>query len=865
MLPLCDPTGEVGLHVEFPDPGTMVAPQPRTGSDRRGRADVDPGVPPEGDYLGWACFTNDGSKVLLSNRMTDNVTVFDWATMAVLANVDVGTYPSGIAVSDSYAVVCCSFSDEVHVIRLSDYSVEAVFSTGEQPWVARVSSDGTRAYASCDIDDVCEVIDLTTMSHARTISDFPIALSTWSYISENARNAFGFTDFEVTPDGQHLVTGGARDSVFFFNTLTGALDYTVPGLTDCRQVELSGDGSSIVALGGYSPPMVYQIDLATHGLTASVPVTGYSLGTQGIGVNHDGSKAFIGVSNNSSAIVRFATLDFTVLTQTYTPFWIGTSPDHSLAIGGQYRFSLVDFAAESVVGQSVGITQSYGAVSPVGSRVASYDPLRHEGLYFYDYTTPSSPSYRGTTNSGEDPEGDAPRRVAIAPDGSTAVVTNVLSDNATIVDMASATPETILYIGDRPQNVAITPDSRWAVVCGMNSNSVKIVDLQTNTVATDVPTASRPAVVSITPDGSYAYVGNISSNTVSVVHLAGAASTEVAEFPCGVIGASLAGFHVCSDVRVSPSGQYALVAVSFDDQVKVIDTSSMSVVATLAVGDFPLQIAFNAAGDYAVVTNYAGDSYSVIHVDGASSSVVGTWSQGAGPLRLAYNPVRDVVGIGHYGSGTLVNVDPETGAFVSSVSYASYGPVLQVEFDEFGNAVVLTAASGGSAAYLHSSVGSISLTGQAGYFDYCSSNQLAAVVTPGPDVVAVISLADTIPPTAPGNVALAHDGTLSWSASTDNVGVDHYRVYRHTQAYYETQGLLPVATTSSTSAQFAGSMGDPQNNYFFRVAARDAAGNESPPSETAGEFDYDTESSAAFRAAVRGILTPAEANSGVVR
>jgi YVTN family beta-propeller protein len=834
-----DPDGNPVAGLLPVEIGRTVVPRPRQGGSKYDLTEVDPGEPPEGDYLGWAAFTPDGGRILLTNRMTDNVTVFDWATMAVLANVDVGTYPSGIAVSDTYAVVCCSFSDEVYVIRLSDYSVAGVFPTGEQPWVARVSADGTRAYVSCDIDDVCEVIDLEALSHVRTISNFPIALATWSYISENARNAFGFTDFEITPGGGHLVTGGYRDSVFFFNAQTGAVDYVVAGITDCSLVELSGDGAAVVALSSSSPPVVHQIDLSSHTLIASVPITGYSLGTQGLGVNDDGSKAFIGISNNSSAIARFATLDFTVLTQTYTPFWIGTSPDRSLAIGGQYRFSLVDFATESVVGQYVGITQSYGTVSPVGSRVASYDPLRHEGLYFYDYTTPGSPSYRGTTNSGEDPEGDAPRRVAITPNGTKAVVSNVLSDNATIVDMATAVPETIIFIGDRAQDVAVTSDSRWAVVCGMESNSVKVVDLLSNTVAADVPTASRPAVVSITPDDSYAYIGNISSNTVSIVQLAGAASTEVAELPCGVIGALLAGFHVCSDVRVNPSGQYALVAVSFDDQVKVIDTSAMSVVATLSVGDFPLQIAFNAAGDYAVVTNYLGDSYSVIHVEGASSSVVGTFSQGQGPLRLAYNPVDDVIGIGHYGSKTLVNVVPETGAFVSSTSYASYGNVLQVVFDENGSPLVLTAASGSTPAYLHSNDGPVQLTGQACYFDYCPATRGAVAVTPGPDIVSVVSFADTEAPTVPGNPRLAVDGTLSWSPSYDNVGVDHYRVYRRTMAYFGTVGLLPVATTADTSAQFPGSIGDPTVNYYFRVTARDAAGNESPPSATVGEFDYE--------------------------
>jgi hypothetical protein len=99
-------------------------------------------------------------------------------------------------------------------------------------------------------------------------------------------------------------------------------------------------------------------------------------------------------------------------------------------------------------------------------------------------------------------------------------------------------------------------------------------------------------------------------------------------------------------------------------------------------------------------------------------------------------------------------------------------------------------------------------------------------------------LGDTIPPTTPTDVALSRSATLSWSPSTDNIGVDHYRIYQRTVPYFQTEGLIPVATTTSTSAQFPWVLGDPSVNHYFRVTARDVAGNESLPSDTVGEFDY---------------------------
>ncbi|OGC43537.1 hypothetical protein A2Y85_01920 [candidate division WOR-3 bacterium RBG_13_43_14] len=704
------------------------------------QTDIDPGQIIEGDYMGFTTFTRDGNRVLLTNRVTDNITVFDWASMAVITNITVNDYPGGIAVSDSFAVVACGFSDEIVVIRLSNYAIDTIFQLplGQQPWVVRISPDGARAYVACDISNTCEVFDLTTMSHVMTMNNFPISLKTYSWNSENGRYAFTFTNFEVTSDGNFLVAGGSQDSLFFFNTITGNPDFIIPGIENCAAVGISGDGSRTIAICQVNPAIIYQINNTTHTVTDTVVLNGYQLMTFEVSVNSDGSKAYVGISNNSSAIVRFALNDFVVLTSTYTAFWIGTSPDHNYAISGQYRFSIISFLTDAMVGQHQGNSQSYGAVSPYGSRAVGFDPHRHEGLYFYDYSSPSAPVYRGTTNTGQEPEGDAPRRIAITADGSKAVVTNVLSDNASIINLNSYNVEAMLPIGDRAQNLAITSDSRWAVICGFNSNSVKIVDLLSNTVAADVLTNSGAGVVCIAPDDSFAYVGNIISNTVSKVRLAGAASIEVAEVACGVIGVVWACYGVSSGVAVSPTGAYLLVAASFDDQVKVIDTGTHSVVASLTVGDFPIQVDFDSTGQYATVTNAFSDNYSVIFVNGASSYVVGTFSGGDYPLRLDYNQVLDQMGIGHYNAKTVVNINPRTGAIISSVPYSTYGSLIQVLFDETGAPIVLTSAISNIPGHLHRGADHIVLPAVPSFFDYCPVVQKAAIAMPGPDIVTVI-------------------------------------------------------------------------------------------------------------------------------
>jgi len=102
-------------------------------------------------------------------------------------------------------------------------------------------------------------------------------------------------------------------------------------------------------------------------------------------------------------------------------------------------------------------------------------------------------------------------------------------------------------------------------------------------------------------------------------------------------------------------------------------------------------------------------------------------------------------------------------------------------------------------------------------------DESSLMVDPNSGQAKQASAADTVAPTAPGNlVATARSSSridLAWSASTDNTGVQGYLVYRNgsqlasvTAASYQNTGLL--AATS----------------YSYQVYAFDGAGNRSPAS-----------------------------------
>src|SRR2546422_7624191 len=95
------------------------------------------------------------------------------------------------------------------------------------------------------------------------------------------------------------------------------------------------------------------------------------------------------------------------------------------------------------------------------------------------------------------------------------------------------------------------------------------------------------------------------------------------------------------------------------------------------------------------------------------------------------------------------------------------------------------------------------------------------------------SSTDTVPPTAPANLtAGAAGGTqinLSWTPSTDNVGVTGYRLERCQGA--GCSSFAQIATPAGTSYSDTGVAAS--TSYSYRVRATDAAGNLSGYSNTA--------------------------------
>jgi chitodextrinase len=92
---------------------------------------------------------------------------------------------------------------------------------------------------------------------------------------------------------------------------------------------------------------------------------------------------------------------------------------------------------------------------------------------------------------------------------------------------------------------------------------------------------------------------------------------------------------------------------------------------------------------------------------------------------------------------------------------------------------------------------------------------------------ATVWAADTSPPTEPGTISVSGvsstSATLKWGGSSDNVGIEGYRVYRGPSG-----GPLALISTTDAVTSFSAKNLRSGFSYTFGVTAIDAADNESP-------------------------------------
>jgi len=696
---------------------------------------------PEGDLPRTLAFLPDGSAVAIANRDTDTVTFLDVPTRTITDTVNVGDFPVDVAVAPngSVAVVACVLDDEVCVIDVASRTLlGTVPVTGSQPFAVAITPDSTKAVVAVINDGIASsfsVIDLFTLTEVSSFASSGQGVIGFFLTPESGISGNIFSQFALTPDGTTVVLpdrGG--DRVRLYSVATGIETDTLVVAAAPVAVDVSLDGTTAVVSHESGTNVISEIDLITPSVTGSFPTA--ALQAQVVRITPDKTHALAAISNN----VIFVNLTTGATAATLSTGVVG---DIVISFDGQYAFvsnavsRVIDIATKSIVGVLPLAPCVDAAASPVEHRVVALNNRFREDANVYS-TNGAGSFVEGRALTGEPPEGDAPRSIAITPDGSTAVVAHNTSRSASILDLGTRTVRAIVDTGDRSLSLAITPDGLTAVVCNGDDDTVSIIDLSTDTTVAQVPVGTRPADVSISPDGSTAYVTTVAgSDRVHFLDINGAASSVTGSLLAGQMGSLGYTYSVVSDIEASPDGAVVAVCISFDDELLIIDATTHLELTRVNVGDFPIRVAFTPDGSKAYVVNAFGDSVSVVDINGAASSVSSTIPNVEFPLVNLADDTGTLHFVGNFDSNDprLYVIDTATDSILTGVLLPD---VARAAAYSATDAAVFVATTGGDlvkvavAGAASTVVDSVALVGAPS--DLAFSDSLGKVVCPEPGI-----------------------------------------------------------------------------------------------------------------------------------
>jgi len=255
------------------------------------------------DVINWV---NNNPGIGLAASGTGNISPF---TAINMGNIPVVATISATPVSVGYAYIANSISNNVSVINTTTNAVIATIPVGQTPTSVSVSPDGTRVYVTNQRSNTISVINTATNSVISTI----------------AVAAFSPTSVSVSPDGKLLyVVNLNSNNVLVFSTTTNTVLATIGVGGYPVGIAISPDGSMVYVAN--SSNTISVIDASTDQVKTSIPV-GNS--PYGIAISPDGNTVYVAMSgaNNVTLINTTTNLVTGTIPVGSNPAGVAVSPN----------------------------------------------------------------------------------------------------------------------------------------------------------------------------------------------------------------------------------------------------------------------------------------------------------------------------------------------------------------------------------------------------------------------------------------------------------------------------------------------------------------------------------------------------------
>ncbi len=740
------------------------------------------GSPPEGDAPTCAAFLPDGSAFILGHRDSHNLLVYDADTRTLLHEIVLSGSPQDIAVfpDGESAIVGNIAENTISIVDLNAGEETDTIDVGTMPGVVGVTADGTKAIVGNTGDSEIAIIDLSSGMLLHTITDAPFTMS-FTVAPESGSVALDFSRFAVIGSQTIVHPSSGTDEILFIDIASGSVT-RVPCTNWPRGIAVSED-ETIAIVTHYIEPTISLIDVATSTISSTINIGSNCQGAVALSPGND--KAVIAVQNNCR-VVNLDTGTVSGDLSTATVYSMFTTHDGQSVVCSGYRGSIIDLGSESVVANvNNTVSAPVAAISPIEPLAIMAANTFGEDLVISN-TDGAAGHLIEVLLSGPAYEGDKCRSVAAHEASDTVLTVNLFSRNAEIINAATGDTLAIAETGRRPSKVAISPDGTRAVIANLDSTFATVIDLLTFAV-TEVPISRRGSRVAISPDGAWAYVAVVADgdgvwriDLDSLEAVGGKLST-------GNMGSVGYAYSQPSGMVLSNDGARLVTCDSFDDTITIVDTATWSVEAVVPVGDFPTMASFSANNDTLFVSLRSADAVTIVDLTG-SPVVTATVPVGDSPGETAVSADGGMLFVLNTGEQSLGVIDIAAGVMIDEVPM----PLPPIGISVRNNCVMIgtgtSSTSAGGSGYSSSQDGTLVLVDAATHAivaevptgvvasQLAVDGDLGAIASPGGDGVVLLQTTPPCPEDVNADGLVGVDDILAliagWGTSEPDVNGD---------------------------------------------------------------------------------------------
>jgi YVTN family beta-propeller protein len=266
-----------------------------------------------------------------------------------------------------------------------------------------------------------------------------------------------------------------------------------------------------------------------------------------------------------------------------------------------------------------------------------------------------------------------------------------------------------ISVGDSPNEIAFDSENNRMYVTNYNDDTVSVINTATNSVIATVFIGNTPNGIAFDSENNRMYysLGNWLADATKRIRFIDTADHSVsANIATAEPIANGIAFDSKNDrMYVVNWNGWGRVDVPAPDNasVSVINTANNSEIATITVGDYSYEIAFDSANDRMYVTNYADDTVSVIST--ATNSVIATVSVGDSPLGMAFDSANNRMYVANLVDDTVSVINTATNAVDATISVGTnpYG----IAFDSANNRMYVTNQSDDTVSVIDTATNSV--------------------------------------------------------------------------------------------------------------------------------------------------------------